>query len=419
MILAGVLMAIGAVAMLWVNPPAEADESPIVPLGHHRAITVYDQVVVGSDGTPTSLYAVDRAAEVAEAAHAKLVVVTAYTEGDPSTAPRPVEGAHLRPPRCRAGPQGPGEVGLRSHPGAGADSSTSASSAGVQPRPSSETAGSDPASLIVVGNRGLGASEGQLPGIGSTRDGEERRLRRTHRADLRAGRRPCARRDATSYRRRGESRHRSRPTRLTNSVALREKASATTRPAQVRPTVAAHEVTQCAEHRVEKDGHADGVWGCNGRAQPPRTSDTFAYRTATHCRGSWLGSRVAFPRCCPQWPRPDATTGCGCRGSSGCCELLARRVASLSHAHNLQRRPGHHELLARQVSQPMTGLTTRRDAGEQRTTRSWPFALAPHALSDPRRDNRRHVLKMSTLIDRQLRLFTSTRAQRFRHLQHC
>src|SRR5919199_2854798 len=89
---AGVLMAIGAVAMLWVNPPDEADESPIVPLGHHRHITVYDQVVVGSDGTPTSLYAVDRAAEVAQAAHAKLVVVTAYRDDDRAAAASPVEG---------------------------------------------------------------------------------------------------------------------------------------------------------------------------------------------------------------------------------------------------------------------------------------------------------------------------------------
>src|SRR5690349_23344944 len=81
--LAGVLLAIGAVAMLWVNPPDEADESPIVPLGSKRSITVYDRVVVGSDGTAPSLYAVDRAAEVAEAAQARLVVVTAYRDGDP------------------------------------------------------------------------------------------------------------------------------------------------------------------------------------------------------------------------------------------------------------------------------------------------------------------------------------------------
>src|SRR6266480_2922438 len=91
---AGVLMAIGGVAMLWVNPPDEADESPIVPLGSKRSITVYDQVVVGSDGTPTSLYAVDRAAEVAQAAQAKLVVVTAYRERDPGTASSPGKGTH-------------------------------------------------------------------------------------------------------------------------------------------------------------------------------------------------------------------------------------------------------------------------------------------------------------------------------------
>jgi len=90
---AGVLMAVGAVAMLWVNPPDEQDESPIMPLGGKRSITVYDRVVVGSDGTPASLYSVDRAAEVAQAAQARLVVVTAYREGGgASTAP--VEGAH-------------------------------------------------------------------------------------------------------------------------------------------------------------------------------------------------------------------------------------------------------------------------------------------------------------------------------------
>src|ERR687889_1372364 len=81
--LAGILLGIGAVAMLWVNPPDEADESPIVPLGSRRSITVYDRVVVGSDGTPTSLYAVDRAAEVAQAAQARLVVVTAYNPDEP------------------------------------------------------------------------------------------------------------------------------------------------------------------------------------------------------------------------------------------------------------------------------------------------------------------------------------------------
>src|SRR4051812_3026270 len=89
---AGVLMAIGAVAMLWVNPPDEQDESPIVPLGGRRSISVYDRVVVGSDGTSASLYSVDRAAEVAQAAQARLVVVTAYRDAGPTGAPAP--GAH-------------------------------------------------------------------------------------------------------------------------------------------------------------------------------------------------------------------------------------------------------------------------------------------------------------------------------------
>lgn len=80
--LAGILLGIGAIAMLWVNPPHEADESPIMPLGGRRSISVYERVVVGSDGTATSLYSVDRAAEVAQAAQARLVVVTAYSEGD-------------------------------------------------------------------------------------------------------------------------------------------------------------------------------------------------------------------------------------------------------------------------------------------------------------------------------------------------
>src|SRR5215218_5467136 len=94
-LLAGVLMAIGAVAMLWVNPPDEADESPIVPLGAKRSISVYERVVVGSDGAPTSLYAVDRAAEVAQAAQARLVVVTAYRDGDAgATSASSVTGKH-------------------------------------------------------------------------------------------------------------------------------------------------------------------------------------------------------------------------------------------------------------------------------------------------------------------------------------
>jgi maltose/moltooligosaccharide transporter len=159
--LAGVLLGIGAVAMLWVNPPDEVDESPIVPLGHRRSITVYDRVVVGSDGTPTSLYAVDRAAEVAQAAQARLVVVTAYRDSAPGGATR--VGMHRDLYGVETGRQ------------ALAKSVTELTKerarfieqrlvAGDPAKAILDTVGADPANLIVVGNRGLGAHEGQLLG---------------------------------------------------------------------------------------------------------------------------------------------------------------------------------------------------------------------------------------------------------------
>jgi maltose/moltooligosaccharide transporter len=77
-IFAGALLGCGAIAMTWVNPPKETEESPIMPLGAPRHITTYDRVIVGSDGTPTSLKTVGHAAGVAAAADAQLVVVSAY-----------------------------------------------------------------------------------------------------------------------------------------------------------------------------------------------------------------------------------------------------------------------------------------------------------------------------------------------------
>jgi maltose/moltooligosaccharide transporter len=161
--LAGVLLAVGAVAMLFVNPPDEADESPMVPLGAPRAITVYDRVVVGSDGTPTSLYAVDRAAEVAQAAQAKLVVVAAYNEETPSAPVSPAPGQRRELHGAEAGREALEKsvetltkqrvryVEQRLVPGDPAQALL-------------DTVGSNPANLIVVGNRGLGAVEGQLLG---------------------------------------------------------------------------------------------------------------------------------------------------------------------------------------------------------------------------------------------------------------
>ncbi len=160
---AGVLMAIGAVAMLWVNPPHETDESPIVPLGSQRSITVYDRVVVGSDGTPPSLYAVDRAAEVAQAAQAKLVVVTAYAEGDPSAAPSPAAGSH----RDLYGADAARTALERSLTGLTRQRARYIDQRLVAGDPAQallDVVGPNPANLIVVGNRGLGAKEGQRLG---------------------------------------------------------------------------------------------------------------------------------------------------------------------------------------------------------------------------------------------------------------
>ncbi|MBM2620273.1 MFS transporter [Actinoplanes sp. LDG1-06] len=162
MILAGVLLGIGAVAMLWVNPPDEADESPIVPLGGRRSITVYDRVVVGSDGTPTSLYAVDRAAEVAQAAQARLVVVTAYREAADEPGAY-AEGVH----RDIHGLEVAREALDKSVTGLTRERARYIEQLLVRGDPAQallDTVGNNPANLIVVGNRGLGASQGQLLG---------------------------------------------------------------------------------------------------------------------------------------------------------------------------------------------------------------------------------------------------------------
>src|SRR3712207_2033608 len=162
--LAGILLGVGALAMLWVNPPDEADESPIVPLGSKRSITVYDRVVVGSDGTPTSLYAVDRAAEVAQAAQARLVVVTAYrTDTGSGATPAPRGTIH----RDLYGEEAARDALERSVTGLTRERARYIEQRLVAGDPAKallEAVGNNPANLIVVGNRGLGASEGALLG---------------------------------------------------------------------------------------------------------------------------------------------------------------------------------------------------------------------------------------------------------------
>src|SRR4029453_12508010 len=77
---AGILLPCAGLAMLWVNPPHASEESDFLPLGRHH-ISVYERLVVGSDGTDASLYAVNRAHAVAAEADAHVLVVSAYNPG--------------------------------------------------------------------------------------------------------------------------------------------------------------------------------------------------------------------------------------------------------------------------------------------------------------------------------------------------
>lgn len=162
MLMAAALLGCAAIAMLWVNAPNESDDSSLVPLAAPRELTIYNRVIVGSDGSPSSLYGVQRAMGVADAAAAKLVVVTAYNKDIAVEVDTP-SGGHVYLSGEAAGQRalkatvdelnrhrihsfetrlvegGPAEVLL-------------------------EVAGNDPASVIVVGNRALGAAKGQSLG---------------------------------------------------------------------------------------------------------------------------------------------------------------------------------------------------------------------------------------------------------------
>ena len=105
----------------------------------------------------------DRAAEVAQAAQARLVVVTAYREGDPSAAPSPAAGMH----RDLYGAEAARKALEKSVTGLTKERARYIEQRLVAGDPAQallDTVGANPANLIVVGNRGLGASEGQLLG---------------------------------------------------------------------------------------------------------------------------------------------------------------------------------------------------------------------------------------------------------------
>jgi maltose/moltooligosaccharide transporter len=164
MLVAGVLLGCAAAAILWVNPPRSDEESPVMPLGAHRQITVYDRVIVGSDGSSSALYAVERAHEVAAAAEARLLVVTAYDSGGGGAQPGQEVGGRMLVH---------GEDAARAAMRRTVQDLTSDRVRGdieqvvVAAKPAEallRVAGNNPASLIVVGNRGLGAQEGEVLG---------------------------------------------------------------------------------------------------------------------------------------------------------------------------------------------------------------------------------------------------------------
>jgi len=162
MVLAGALLGCAALAMLWVNPPGKDEDSSVMPLGGHRDITVYDRVVVGSDGSPSALYAVARAHEVAAAAEARVVVVAAYDDSEQVQQQESVGGRRLLYGRDAAR-----EAVRKSIRELSSDRIRDIESAVIAAKPADallQVAGRGSASLIVVGNRGLGAEEGEMLG---------------------------------------------------------------------------------------------------------------------------------------------------------------------------------------------------------------------------------------------------------------
>jgi len=161
-ITSGALLACGAIAMLWVKEPDEAEESPLIPLGTHRHITVYDRVVVGTDGTAGSLHAVSHAAGVATAADAHLIVVSAYNPGTPPGSGADVVRKELYgEDAARAALKDSVTPLLKENTLRVIDQRVAA---GDPAQALLDVAGDDAASLIVVGNRGLGAKEGEQLG---------------------------------------------------------------------------------------------------------------------------------------------------------------------------------------------------------------------------------------------------------------
>jgi maltose/moltooligosaccharide transporter len=161
-LLAGVLLGCASLAMLWVNAPRPDEDSSVIPLGGQREITVYDRVIVGSDGSASALYAVARAHEIASAAEARIVVVAAYEPNGDADGQEDVGGRKLL-----FGEEAARAAMRKSVVELTSDRIRDVEQVVVPGKPAEallRVAGENPATLIVVGNRGLGAAEGEVLG---------------------------------------------------------------------------------------------------------------------------------------------------------------------------------------------------------------------------------------------------------------
>jgi len=162
--LAGVLFAVGAIAMTWIRPPKK--QSPVIPLTY-RQIMGYDRVLVGTDGSPSSMLAVERAGQVASASEAELIVVCAY---DPVTA-RDATRLNLAVPSLREhqiwGKAHAEETLEASRELVNTERVKAVRELAVEGEPADAiliAAEQVTADLIIVGNRGLNAISGHLLG---------------------------------------------------------------------------------------------------------------------------------------------------------------------------------------------------------------------------------------------------------------
>ncbi len=159
----GVLFLLAAISMTWIRPPKH--QSPIIPLTF-RQIMDYRKIMVGSDGTESSLRAVQRAAEVASSSEAELVIACAY-----NPVPARIEAMLDTIGDTRMG-QVRGEEHARAALALSAEHVNTARTRlapgivveGDPAQAIVDAAVTEGADLIVVGNRGLGALLGTVLG---------------------------------------------------------------------------------------------------------------------------------------------------------------------------------------------------------------------------------------------------------------